>query len=59
MNLSIQSDGEEGDHEDEGVGSDVDKTYEVQFIMSPEPEEEEKTTAEGRIQCKSKQSLAR
>lgn len=46
-----QSDEEEGD---EGVGSDVDKSYEVQFSMSPEPPEQEEegtTTAEGKIQC--------
>jgi hypothetical protein len=48
--LPLQSDGEEGDGE--AVGSDVDKNYEVQFAMSPEPPEqqqeegEEPTTAE-------------
>ena len=43
------------------IGSDVDKTYEVQFSMSPEPpeQEEETITAEGKTQCKSKQSPAR
>ena len=48
--LPMQSDGEEGEREDEGVGSDVDKAYDVQFAMSPEPPEqegEEPTTAEG------------
>jgi hypothetical protein len=47
--LPLQSDGEEGDREEDG--SDVDKSYEVQFAMSPEPPEqeegEEPTTAEG------------
>ena len=48
--LPMQSDGEEeGDREGQGAGSDVDKAYDVQFAMSPEPpeQEEEPTTAEG------------
>ena len=51
--MSLQSDGEDGEVEGE-EGSEVDKSYEVQFAMSPErPEQEEgeepTTAAEGMI----------